>query len=167
MNKQLSIYGEDEVVSDNQPVDVSSANRVISVLKKRQVVVLLLPGEFTWAPPIIPNTYSDDTELHTWVNDAIQHGCIILHCVDGKIPYVERVCEILHFHLFLISGVLGHEMSGVAKSITSHIDTVNQLDVEHIATFMDTDDIVASLREEADSINDKYADELKTLDEEA
>lgn len=160
--KELDIYGEDSVQEgDLEPVEVSSANRVINGLKKRTVTILLLCGRAEWNPPISPNQYTDDTELHQWVGDAIRHSCIILQTADAKINKVFEVSELLHFDFYLVSGVLGHEMTGVAKSLTAHLDVVNQLDVEHIATFLSAEDISASLREEAD----EYAD-LNKLDDE-
>lgn len=162
MSKELDIYDEDAVQEDDdlQPVSISSANRVINGLKKRQVTILMLCGTSDWNSPIDPNDYESDNDLHKWVSDAIKHSCIVLHVDDSKISKVFEVADMLHFDVFLIEGVLGHKMSGVAKSLTNHLDVVNQLDVEHIANFLSADDIAASLKESDD---DEYP-ELNTLD---
>lgn len=162
MAKDLDIYGEDGVQErDLEPVAISSANRVINGLKKRVVTIMMMCGTSDWNPPISPNQYSDDTELHQWVGDAIKHSCIILQVNDTKIPKVFEVADLLHFDVYLVSGVLGHKMSGVAKTLTSHLDVVNQLDVEHIANFLTAENISASLKED----DDEFA-ELTKLDDE-
>lgn len=162
MSKDLDIYDEDGVQEqDLEPVAISSANRVINGLKKRVVTILMMCGTSDWNPPISPNQYTDDTELHQWVGDAIKHSCIILQVDDAKINKVFEVSDLLHFDLYMISGVLGHKMSGVAKSLTAHLDVVNQLDVEHIATFLSAENISASLKED-----DNEFSELTKLDDE-
>lgn len=162
MSKEVDIYGEDGVQEqDLEPVAVSSANRVINGLKKRTVTILMMCGTSDWNAPISPNQYTDDTELHQWVGDAIKHSCIILQVDDAKINKVFEVSDLLHFDIYLISGVLGHKMSGVAKSLTAHLDVVNQLDVEHIATFLSAENITASLKDD----NDEF-DDLSKLDDE-
>ena len=72
-----------------------------------------------------------------------------------------EAADLLHFDVYLISGVLGQKMSGVAKSLTAHLDVVNQLDVEHIANFLSAENISASLKEEDDEFS-----ELNKLDDE-
>lgn len=162
MSKELDIYGEDGVQEqDLEPVAVSSANRVINGLKKRTVTILMMCGTSDWNAPISPNQYTDDTELHQWVGDAIKHSCIILQVDDAKISKVFEVSDLLHFDIYLISGVLGHKMSGVAKSLTAHLDVVNQLDVEHISTFLSAENISASLKDDDDEFS-----ELAKLDDE-
>lgn len=163
MSKELDIYDEGSVQEDDtlEPVSISSANRVINNLKKRKVTILLLCGTSDWNSPISPNHYTDDTELHQWVSDGIKHSCIVLMTDDSKINKVYEVSELLHFDVVLISGVLGQKMSGVAKSLTAHLDIVNQLDVEHIASFLSAEDIAASLKEDDDEFS-----ELAKLDDE-
>ena len=162
MSKDLDIYDEDGVQEQElEPVAISSANRVINGLKKRVVTILMMCGTNDWNAPISPNQYTDDTELHQWVGDAIKHSCIILQVDDSKINKVFEVSDLLHFDVYLISGVLGHKMSGVAKSLTAHLDVVNQLDVEHISTFLSAENISASLKEDDDEFS-----ELTKLDDE-
>lgn len=163
MSKDLDIYGEDSAQEDEDlaPVSISSANRVINSLKKRHVNILMLCGTSDWNSPIDPDDYESDNDLHKWVSDAIKYSCIVLNVDDSKINKVFDICEMLHFDVFLIEGVLGHKMSGVARSLTNHLDVVNQLDVEHIANFLAADDIAASLKEEDDEFP-----ELQTLDNE-
>lgn len=168
MSKNLDIYDEDGVQEqDLEPLAISSANRVINGLKKRVVTILMMCGTSDWNPPISPNQYSDDTELHQWVGDAIKHSCIILQVDDSKINKVFEASDLLHFDVYLISGVLGQKMSGVAKSLTAHLDVVNQLDVEHIANFLSAENISASLKEEDDEFSElnKLDDEITTAGE--
>lgn len=47
-----------------------------------------------------------------------------------------EICDKLHFNPFLIEGVPGHEMTGLALNMTHHMNIVNHADVEHISNFV-------------------------------
>lgn len=132
-----SIYDSEDALQDTpQVVDTNVANKVINLLNKRKPVVLFILGTYDWAEPIETHRYENDRELLMWVKATIDKGCIVLSCSDDKFAQALEICDKLHFNPFLIEGVPGHEMTGLALNMTHHMNIVNHADVEHISNFV-------------------------------
>lgn len=156
-----SIYESEDALQDTpQVVDTNVANKVINLLNKRKPVVLFILGTYDWAEPIETHRYENDRELLMWVKATIDKGCIILSCSDDKFSQATEICEKLHFSPFLIEGVPGHEMTGLAMNMTHHMNIVNHADVEHISNFVG----ISSIND--DTMSDEEAARAAMLSEE-
>lgn len=141
-----SIYhdsNDDFSTSHVSELSTSPATRAISFIKKREPLLIIVTGSYEWNSPIETLSYDSDSQLHLWLSKLLDLGVIILETSDEKIGKVLVDCERLHFHLFKLTDIPAHKTSGLARSLTASLDTLNPQDIERIYSYL-TADVISS-----------------------
>lgn len=122
---------EKDYQSDSHEASITSGiNKAIKTVSNAGVVVILVPGEITFAYDIPTFVYDSDNNLHPWMLEALTKHVVMIKASDEKIQKTIEICRQCHFELFTVLDFPEQKVSGSAYSMVSSLTRILQSELD-------------------------------------